>query len=68
MKKINTDLLNLEKVLEAIFNQDNPLSAYDILEIISVKKQINPSTVYKAIDFWLKHGFIHKIENQECYG
>lgn len=27
-----------EQVLEAIFNQDTPLSAYDILEILSVEK------------------------------
>ncbi|AFJ43942.1 Fur family transcriptional regulator [Francisella orientalis] len=56
-----------EQVLQTIYNQDTPLSAYDILEILSAKKQTNPPTVYRAIDFWLKHGFIHRIESQNCY-
>lgn len=56
-----------EQVLQTIYNQNTPLSAYDILEILSAKKQTNPPTVYRAIDFWLKHGFIHRIESQNCY-
>ncbi|APD50619.1 Fur family transcriptional regulator [Francisella hispaniensis] len=56
-----------EQVLETIFSQDTPLSAYDILEILSEKKQINPPTVYRAIDFWSKHGFIHRVESISAY-
>ncbi|MED7820164.1 MULTISPECIES: Fur family transcriptional regulator [unclassified Francisella] len=56
-----------ERVLEAIVKQKDPVTAYDILRLLSTEKDIKPPTIYRAIDFWLKHGFIHRIESMNCY-
>lgn len=56
-----------KEVLEVIINYKAPLSAYDILKILSVEKEVKPPTVYRAIEFWSKHGFIHRIESLNAY-
>ena len=52
------------EVLKIIGASKRPIKAYDILnklgEIIPNPK---PPTAYRAIEFWLKHNFIHKIES-----
>lgn len=54
-------------VLKAIVESKSQISAYKILEILSYDKQIKPPTIYRAIDFWIEHKFIHKIESQNKY-
>ena len=57
-----------EKVLQIIASSDKPLKAYDILKELS--KHINnpkPPTAYRAISFWQKHRFIHRIESLNAY-
>ncbi|API86051.1 Fur family transcriptional regulator [Francisella uliginis] len=56
-----------KRVLEAIVKQKAPLTAYDILRLLSIAKDTKPPTIYRAIDFWLKHGFIHRVESMNCY-
>jgi len=56
-----------KEVLEVITSHNTPLSAYDILKILSVEKEVKPPTVYRAIEFWLKHGFIHRVESINAY-
>lgn len=56
-----------QQVLETIINRHKPISAYDILRTLSVEKEIKPPTIYRAIDFWSKHGFIHRVESLNCY-
>ena len=34
---------------------------------LSYERKINPPTVYRAVEFWLKHGFIHRIESLNNY-
>ncbi|MEC8265486.1 MAG: Fur family transcriptional regulator [Pseudomonadota bacterium] len=56
------------EVLKIIGASKRPIKAYDILnklgEIIPNPK---PPTAYRAIEFWLKHNFIHKIESLNAY-
>lgn len=56
------------KVLNIIFSSHKPIKAYEILDQLG-KEMINPKppTAYRAIDFWLKHNFIHRIESLNAY-
>tara|TARA_B110000977_G_C11069307_1_gene488996 strand:- start:309 stop:740 length:432 start_codon:yes stop_codon:yes gene_type:complete len=56
-----------QQVLDVIYKSIKPISAYDILRIISYDREINPPTIYRAIAFWLKHNFIHRIESINSY-
>ena len=57
-----------EQVLAVLANMNEPMGAYQILEILSSgKRKINPPTVYRAIDFWEQHGFIHRIQSMNAY-
>jgi Fur family transcriptional regulator, zinc uptake regulator len=49
--------------------QLTPLGAYAILEELSRRegKQVAPPTVYRTLDFFLGHGFVHKIESLNAY-
>jgi len=57
-----------ELVLEILVNEGKPLGAYEILQKLS--KQIDnpkPPTVYRAIQFWHKEGFIHCVDSLKSY-
>ncbi|MFN3233879.1 MAG: Fur family transcriptional regulator [Gammaproteobacteria bacterium] len=57
-----------ERVLTALAKRNKPMGAYQIIETLSTdKEKINPPTVYRAIEFWIKHGFIHRIESMNAY-
>ena len=57
-----------ERVLSLLLSQDQPLGAYQILELLAADQfQAKPPTVYRAIEFWHKHGFIHRIESMNAY-
>ena len=55
-------------VLDIIARSVKPLGAYDVLEQLSLMvDNPKPPTVYRAIEFWQKHGFIHRIESLNAY-
>jgi len=57
-----------EHVLNIITRSSKPLGAYDILEKLSlIVDNPKPPTVYRAIEFWRSHGFIHRIESLNAY-
>ena len=55
-------------VLDIIISSKKPIKAYEILKELG-KKVVNPKppTAYRAIDFWLKNNFIHRIESLNAY-
>jgi Fur family zinc uptake transcriptional regulator len=57
------------RVLDIFSDSFAPLGAYAILEELSRRegKQVAPPTVYRALDFFLEHGFVHKIETINAY-
>lgn len=56
------------KVLELVWLSHRPIGAYAILERLSVKDgAIAPPTVYRALDFLLAQGLIHKLESLNAY-
>jgi len=57
-----------KRVLEIIWESHAPLGAYDVLQRMNAEGGRNaPPTVYRALDFLLKHGLIHRIESQKAF-
>ena len=57
------------RVLDIFSDSVAPLGAYAILEELSRRegKQVAPPTVYRTLEFFLDHGFVHKIETLNAY-
>ena len=52
-----------QTVLSIVSESPAPLGAYAILEALSRRegKSIAPPTVYRTLEFFLEHGFLHRI-------
>ena len=56
------------KVLVIIWENHKPAKAYDILDKLkSQETAAKPSTVYRALNFLLESGLIHKLEGLNAY-
>ncbi|GAB3731878.1 transcriptional repressor [Luteimonas pelagia] len=59
------------QVLGLIAKADTPLKAYDLLDQLradaSAPGAAAPPTVYRALDFLLANGFIHKLESVNAF-
>ncbi|MDA3920231.1 MAG: Fur family transcriptional regulator [Salinisphaera sp.] len=56
------------RVLELIWENHQPTKAYDLLDKINVERgHAAPPTVYRALDFLLNAGLVHKIESQNAF-
>ena len=56
------------EVLRIISLSEKPIKAYEILKQLASKiKNPKPPTAYRAIEFWQKHNFIHRIESLNAY-
>ena len=57
-----------QRVLEIIWESHAPLGAYDVLERMNAGGERNaPPTVYRALNFLLQHGLIHRIESLSAF-
>lgn len=57
-----------EAVLEILADADQPLSAYDVLDALKAKlDNPKPPTAYRALEFLIEHGFVHRIESLNAY-
>nr|WP_227672687.1 transcriptional repressor [Komagataeibacter sp. FXV3] len=56
-------------VLGLVLAADRPLGAYDLLEQIRTTRgrPVAPPTVYRALDFLMEQGLIHKIERLSAF-
>ena len=56
-------------VLDILGHSRAALGAYAILDALARKdgKPVAPPTVYRALEFFLAHGFLHKIESRNAY-
>ena len=56
-------------ILNILGESPAPLGAYAIIEALSKRegKPIAPPTVYRTLEFFLEHGFLHKIESRNAY-
>lgn len=57
-----------KRVFELICASQKASSAYELLEELKVSEpQAKPPTVYRALDFLLEQGFIHRVESTNSF-
>ncbi|SCZ51572.1 Fur family transcriptional regulator [Thiohalomonas denitrificans] len=57
-----------QQVLELIWSQHKPIGAYEILEAMQAAGvKAAPPTVYRALDFLLAQGLVHRIESRNAF-
>ncbi len=70
VRKQGTRLTTLRKrVLELVWRSHQPLGAYDILGVLSEEdgRRAAPPTVYRALDFLLENGLMHRIASLNAF-
>jgi len=56
------------RVLGLILDADAPTGAYDLLDSLRrTRRSAAPPTVYRALDFLLEHGLIHRVERLSAF-
>lgn len=56
------------EVLKLMASHVHAITAYDLLDKLRhIEPQAKPPTVYRALDFLLAQGFIHRIESTNSY-
>ena len=57
-----------ERVLELVWRSHKPVGAYELLDSIKHEhKSAAPPTIYRALDFLMEHGLIHRIKSLNAY-
>lgn len=58
-----------KRVLELVWASHKPLGAYDILAVLSDAdgRRAAPPTVYRALDFLLENGLVHRIASLNAF-
>ncbi|MBT2791312.1 Fur family transcriptional regulator [Paraburkholderia strydomiana] len=56
------------QVYAAIVASERPVGAYELLAALEPERgRVPPTTVYRALDFLLAHGFVHRIESKNAF-
>ncbi len=56
------------RVLELVWRRHVPSGAYDLLGALrSDGRRADPPTVYRALDFLVENGFVHRLESLNAY-
>jgi len=57
------------RVLELVWTSHRPRGAYAILEDLSQQdgRPVAPLTVYRALEFLVEHGLVHRLESLNAY-
>ncbi len=57
-----------KRVFELICTSKRAMSAYELLEQLKESEpQAKPPTIYRALDFLMEQGFIHKVESNNSF-
>jgi Fur family transcriptional regulator, zinc uptake regulator len=57
------------KVFETLLATHRPLGAYEIIDELALSgiKRLAPITIYRALDFLLEQGFIHRLSSRNAF-
>ena len=56
------------RVLQALLSSHRPLGAYEVIdELARSMPRPAPITVYRALDFLMENGLVHRIESRNAY-
>jgi Fur family zinc uptake transcriptional regulator len=58
-----------EQVLELVWQSHKPLGAYTLIDMLAQAstRRVAPPTVYRALDFLLEEGLIHRINSLNAF-
>jgi Fur family transcriptional regulator, zinc uptake regulator len=57
-----------KSVIQLMLKAERAMSAYDLLDQLrEIEPQAKPPTIYRALDFLMEQGFIHKVESMNSY-
>lgn len=58
-----------EQVLSLVWQSHKPLGAYTLMEMLALAstRRVAPPTVYRALDFLLEEGLIHRINSLNAF-
>jgi Fur family zinc uptake transcriptional regulator len=66
-KNIKLTLLR-RKILELIWQNQEPVKAYDLIEKLRAENILTkPVTLYRILDVFLNHSLLHKVESENSY-
>ena len=60
-------MTNTEIVLNIIKQSSQPLTAYAILELCKKKKKVQAMTIYRALNYLMEQGVIHKSNQHKTF-
>src|SRR5262245_37332204 len=55
------------QVLEALLTSHKPLGAYEIIDRAAPGARPAPITVYRALDFLIENGLVHRLESLNAF-
>jgi Fur family zinc uptake transcriptional regulator len=56
------------QVLETLAARHRPLGAYEIIDQLAERtKRLAPITIYRALDFLVENGLVHRIESRNAF-
>ena len=56
------------EVYDLLLAHDRPVGAYELLEELKAKRpKAAPVTIYRALDFLMENGLVHRIESRSAY-
>lgn len=56
------------QVLELVWANHKAVKAYDLMEKLSDEgRRVKPPTVYRALDFLMAHGFVHRVDSLNAF-
>lgn len=57
-----------EQVFSFLADSSGSVGAYELLsQLQQVDAKAKPPTIYRALDFLIEQGFVHKVESQNAY-
>lgn len=57
------------QVYELVLKAHKPIGAYDLIDAMEPQRgaRVPPTTVYRALDFLVENGFVHRIESKNAF-
>lgn len=56
------------RVLELVWQSHRPLGAYELMDVLRADgKPVAPPTVYRALDFLIEQGLVHRLASLNAY-
>jgi Fur family transcriptional regulator, zinc uptake regulator len=55
------------RVLETLLASHQPLGAYEIMSRLPQRNRPAPITIYRALDFLIENGLVHRIETRNAF-